>query len=68
MPGDDEKDKGPVLQNSLGISPRHVADALGRSLREHYRDIVEEEVPDNLKPLVERFGKAKRRSMKTTGR
>jgi hypothetical protein len=68
MPADDEDKRGQGLQRSLGVSPRQVADVVGRSLREHYREVVKEDVPESLKPLVERIEQGERTGKKTSGR
>ena len=52
---DDDEERRRRLLGSFGISSRHMADELARSLRRHYDDVVLEGIPEHLRTLVERI-------------
>ena len=53
VPVNDEQFEELRLSNNLSVSPDYTSQIVGHFLRKLYTDMLEEEFPERLKPLIE---------------
>ncbi|MBM6595651.1 NepR family anti-sigma factor [Microvirga pudoricolor] len=56
------------LPNTLQLTPDHTSLVVGRLLREHYQRLVEEDVPDRLRNLLNQIDDRERAAMHASAR